>query len=80
MQTTQMTVYQAWKAGALDWAIDRGIIRTAVITYCNLFDTYTRLRETEGLSYTQAVQKTSELMNTSPETVKRAVAEMGATP
>lgn len=75
----EITVFEAWKSGqpvTLEWCINRGIIRTSVITYCNIFDTYKRVREQEGLGYMQGVIRTAELMNTSPETVKRAIAEM----
>jgi hypothetical protein len=73
---TNGSIYAAWKSGRLDWEIDRGIIRTAVITYCNVFDTYKKQRDEAGLGYTQAIARTAELMNTSPETVKRAIAEV----
>jgi len=70
------SVYERWKAGELEWAINQGIIRTAVITYCNIYDTYIRHRDQDGMNYTQAVEVTATEMSTSPETVKRAIAEV----
>lgn len=72
----QDSVYEKWKAGELEWHIDQGIIRTAVITYCNIYDTYKRLREEHKLTYLEAVDMTAEKMNTSPDTVRRAIAEV----
>lgn len=69
------SVFSRWKAGELDWHIEQGIIRTSVITYCKVFDRYTSYREA-GLTYLQGIARTSEDMNTSPETVKRAIAEL----
>lgn len=70
------SVYEKWKAGALEWDIDRGIIRTAVVTYCQIYDEYIKHRAVPGTTYLQAVETTAEIMNTSPETVKRAIAEV----
>lgn len=72
---TENTIYQDWKAGALDRDINRGIIRTAIITYCNIYDVYKRHRDT-GITYLAAVEITAEEMSTSPETVRRAIAEV----
>lgn len=71
------TVYDAWKAGELEWSINQGIIKTAIITYCNIYDTYKRAREEQGMSYLQAVEFTANEMNTSTDTVKRAVGAVG---
>lgn len=70
-----MSVYELWKYGVLDAFINMGIIRTTVITYCNIYDNYIAHRQA-GKSFTDAVRITSEEMSTSPETVKRAIAEV----
>lgn len=67
------TIYARWKKGEFEWHINAGIIRTSVITYCNIFDVYKRHRDT-GLNYIAAVEVTAEEMSTSPETVRRAIA------
>lgn len=67
------SVYERWKAGELEWHIDQGIIRTSVITYCNIFDEYKKHRDA-GKNYLEAVDITAEKMSTSPDTVRRAIA------
>lgn len=69
------SIHAKWKAGELEWHIDRGIIRTAVITYCNLYSEYIKHRGA-GKNYIEAVELTAEIMNTSSDTVKRAIAEV----
>ena len=71
------TVFEAWKAGELEWCINQGIIKTGIITYCNIYDTFRRHREEQGMSYLQAVEYTANEMSTSTDTVKRAVAAVG---
>lgn len=75
MSQTGHSIYEAWKAGHLEWAINQGIIRTSVITYCKLYDTYKRHRDA-GLNYLQAVEKAADEMSTSTDTVRRAIAEV----
>ena len=70
-------VYERWLKGGLEWHINKGIIVTRVITYCNVYHCYKTLRDKDpGLTYLRAVEQTAELMNTSTDTVKRAVAEL----
>jgi hypothetical protein len=68
-------IYNLWKSGALDLNIKLGIIREAIPKYCLIYEEYLKQRAT-GLNYIQAVEKTSEIMNTSSDTVKRAIAEV----
>jgi hypothetical protein len=70
-----MTVYDKWKAGELQWHIDQGIIRSAVITYCRISEQYQEYRN-HGHNYIAAVELTAEHMHTSVDTVKRAIAEV----
>jgi len=78
MSEQNQSIYDKWKNRDLvtiEWCIDRGIVRSAIVTYCELYDEFKRQREA-GLNYIQAVESTADKMNTTPGTVKRAVAEM----
>lgn len=67
-----MSVYELWKSGELQPLIERGIIKSSIIYYCNVFQVYQSFRD-EGLNYTEAVYQTSIKIPTSVETVKRAI-------
>lgn len=67
------SLYLRWKRGDMEWYINQGAIKPTIVTYCNIYDCYKPKREA-GMSYMQAVESTAEEMNTSPDTVKRAIA------
>ena len=69
-----MTTYEKWKSGEMDWFIRQGLIRNAVVTYCRMYDEYLSQRKL-GLNFMEAVESSAEIMNTSPDTIRRAITE-----
>jgi len=67
------SIYEAWKAGELDRAIELGVVRESVVLYCKIFEVYKSHREA-GLNYSEAVIITSESMFCSEAKTKRAIA------
>lgn len=70
------SVYQGWKDGLLDFAIEKGVTRTVIITQVNIYECFKCLREEKKLNYFQALATTSQIMNVSEDTVKRAIADV----
>ena len=75
MSVNPDSVYSKWKAGELEWHIDKGILRNTVLIYCEFFEEYQRQRDS-GKNYINAVEATAELKCTSPDTIRRAIAEV----
>ena len=68
-------IYQLWKSGELDKFMKLGIIRSSIPEYCKIYDEYITHRN-NGHGYVEAVHMTSEKMNITTTTVKRAIAEV----
>jgi hypothetical protein len=67
------SIYDAWKAGDLDRAIELGVVRDSVVFYCKIYEEY-KIHRDAGLTYSEAVIITSESMFCSEATIKRAIA------
>lgn len=70
-----ISIYSLWKSGALDLPIKLGIIRTAVIEWCKIYDEYVRIRGA-GHNYTNAIELTAEKLSVSDHLVKKAIAQV----
>jgi hypothetical protein len=68
----QVSIYQLWKAGELDRDEQLGILKNHIIPYCKIYDEYLKQRA-RGMNFIAACEQTAEVMNTSSDTVRRAV-------
>ena len=68
----EKSIYQAWKAGELERADNMGVLKPHIVPYCRIYEEYV-LQRKNGLNFMAAVEVTAEKMNTSPDTVRRAV-------
>lgn len=75
MSLKGLSTYSMYKAGALDTLIEMGIIRSAIIEYCKIYEHYITYRA-QGYNYTRAVEFTAEKLCLTESKVKVAIAEV----
>jgi hypothetical protein len=68
-------IYQLWKAGELNKAIEYGIIKPHIPKYCQICEEYLKHRES-GENYLQAIESTADKMCVSSDTVVRAMSHV----
>lgn len=69
----EISIYEFWKAGGLDVPIRLGVVRSAVIEYCQIYEIYITYRQ-QGANYASAVEMTAEKMCLTEGKVKSAIA------
>ena len=70
-----ISIYSLWKSGALDFVIKKGIIKSSIPEYCEIYEVYIKLRA-RGYNYTQAVESTAEKLSLTDSKVKVAIAQV----
>lgn len=68
----EKSIYECWKAGELDRFESMGILKNHIVFYCRIYEEY-YIHRKAGCNFMTAVEATAEKMNTSPDTVRRAV-------
>jgi hypothetical protein len=66
-----MTVYELWKAGALDAAANKKLLKYSVPVYCKLYESFKELRA--SYRYEESLELAAISNCTSVRTVKRAI-------
>lgn len=71
-ESPSQPIYNLYKSGELTKLHKLGVLKPSILLYCKLYEKYLQHRSS-GKNYLEACEATADEMNTSADTVRRAV-------